>query len=663
MAWTGWALTLLIWAVWGALLTRDPGGVGRTPTDVFTSVVWWVVLVGLAIPIYATVGAVLSARQPGNPVGWVCLSAGLGAALHAATYEYAASAPAHEAQLAQSAALLGNASAEAVFPLMLTLLVVWFPGGPLPGRWRLLVAAAIIGAGVAALGEVLEPVLQVGASAGLPNPLGGNATAAQALEVAGRAIGVLALLGAAAGLVASLRSPSTDEQRRLQMQWFAYCGALAAALLAAAALAGLAGWTWPALALGTMALGGLCLGLPLTILTALVRRRLYGIRLVINRTLVYGGLMAGLFIAYGLGSLAGGLAIPQRGYASAAGTAIAALLLLPLRAQLQRLVNRLMYGEAADPMAVLRRLGDQLEAAGPDALAKVAMGLALGLRVDTIEIYLEGVGVVAGAGDGGEVRETFPLLRGGDRLGELRVSSGGPLSGTERRLLRRLAPQLAVGAEAALLMIDLRRSRQNLVRAREEERRRLRRDLHDGLGPALAGISLGLEASRRRLPSDPDEAERLIVQAATATRDVVDEVRRLVNDLRPPALDELGLVGAISAHAAAAGGHPLMVAVAAGEDLPDLPAAVEVAAFRIVTEAVANARRHAGARHCDVRLRFDGDLEVEVSDDGCGFREPRPGGVGLGSMRERASELGGELRIESRPGVGTKVIARLPVPS
>jgi signal transduction histidine kinase len=215
-----------------------------------------------------------------------------------------------------------------------------------------------------------------------------------------------------------------------------------------------------------------------------------------------------------------------------------------------------------------------------------------------------------------------------------------------------------------LFQVDLvARSRGRIVAAREEERRRLRRDLHDGLGPTLAAIGLKLDLARERAESDSAALAPLLDEIRTDVRSVISDVRRLARELRPPTLDSLGLAGAIGQQAAALGGGsgpPIVVEV--DGPLPVLPAAVEVVAYRIATEAMANVVRHAGASSCVVRLAVDRDgLVVEVSDDGSGIDPSAPSGVGLRSIDERAAEVGGEVDLVARPGGGTIVRARLPL--
>jgi len=420
--------------------------------------------------------------------------------------------------------------------------------------------------------------------------------------------------------------------------------------------------------------------IPFSIGVAILRYNLWGIDVVINRTLVYGTLTASVVILYVL--VVGGLGelLKLRGnlIISLLATGLAAVLFAPLRARLQRGVNRLMYGERDDPYAVLSRLGSRLESTvAPGAvLPAVAGTVKEALKLPYVAIQLrrrEGFETAATAGDPGEDALHLPLVYGGETVGRLvlgpRAGEGG-FAEAERRLLEDLAHQIGVAAHAALmtdeavrLSADLQRSRERLVTAREEERRRLRRDLHDGLGPQLAGLTMTAEAARDLVSTDPGRAEELLNSLVERAQTAVSDVRHLVYALRPPALDSLGLLGALWAHAEHHNDGGVRVSVEAPEQLPPLPAAVEVAAYRIVLEAINNAERHAAARTCVVRVVLDepaGALHVEVADDGRGIKEARGTGVGLSSMRERAAELGGWCKVEAPASGGTRVRAFLP---
>jgi two-component system NarL family sensor kinase len=259
-----------------------------------------------------------------------------------------------------------------------------------------------------------------------------------------------------------------------------------------------------------------------------------------------------------------------------------------------------------------------------------------------------------------------PLIYQGETVGRLVVGKRGPgehFSAADIRLLEDLARQAGVATHAVRLTTDLQRSRERLVMAREEERRRLRRDLHDDLGPTLAAVALQVETVRSLLRDDPGAADALLAKLKDETQSAIAGIRRIVYDLRPPALDELGLVGALREEGSrfAANGGPLMVSVEGDEVLPPLPAAVEVAAYRIALEAITNAARHSGASTCVVRIASNGGLDVEVRDDGRGLPADFRAGVGLTSMRERVAELGGTFTVEPAVPAGTRIHAHLPV--
>ena len=361
---------------------------------------------------------------------------------------------------------------------------------------------------------------------------------------------------------------------------------------------------------------------------------------------------------------------------SLVATGVAAVLFQPLRQRLQRGVNRLLYGERDDPYAVLARLGRRLEATlTPDAvLPTIVQTVREALRLPYVALRLAAEPAddpPAAAAAGAPARATLrlPLVYQHEPVGELLLAPrgpGAPFSPTDRRLLDDLSRQAGVAVHAVRLTAALRRSRARLVAAREEERRRLRRDLHDGLGPALAGMTLQTDAARDLSATDPARADALLADLTEQLQAATADVRRLVDALRPPALDELGLVGALRAQAARHELGRTRITVVAPGALPPLPAAVEVAAYRIAQEALTNVLRHAAAPRAVVALRYDAPaacLTVEVTDDGRGLPPDLRPGVGLASMRERAEELGGRCAVGALPAGGTRVRAELPCPA
>ena len=420
--------------------------------------------------------------------------------------------------------------------------------------------------------------------------------------------------------------------------------------------------------------------IPLSIGVAILRQHLWDIDLIINRALVYGGLTMGVVGLYvlvvgGIGEL---LQVRGNLIISLLATGLAAVLFQPLRYRLQRGANHLMYGERDDPYAVLSQLGERLESTlSPDAvLPTVVQTVKEALKLPYVAIELERDATfetVASAGEPAQDPQRLPLVYGGETVGRLVVrprAGDDAFTAADQHLLGGLAHQIGVAAhavrltdEALRLSADLQRSRERLVTTREEERRRLHRDLHDGLGPTLGSLTLKLDVAGDLLERDPAAARALLGGLKTQAQSAVADIRRLVYALRPPALDDLGLLGAIDETAAQYNNNGLRVSVEEPGRLPPLPAAVEVAAYRIVQEALTNVVRHAEASECVIRLALDESdrtLRLEIRDDGRGLPPERGRGVGLASMRERAAELGGECVVESFSSGGTRVRASLP---
>lgn len=408
--------------------------------------------------------------------------------------------------------------------------------------------------------------------------------------------------------------------------------------------------------------------LPLTIGISVLRYRLWNVDRLINRTLVFGGLtllVTGIYV----------LVVGISGVLFQAGnnvlltilaTGLIAVLFHPLRQRLQQAVNRLMYGERDDPATVLSRLGKRLEktAVPGDTLPALVETIAHTLKLPYAAITV-GDNILAEAGAIGDPPiHTFPLIYRSQQIGQLLVSAragGEAFTASEARLLRNVARQAGPAVYAEQLTNQLQRSRERLVTTREEERRRLRRDLHDGLGPLLATLTIKVNAAQNLLRKDPDAVERLLAEVKTESQSAIKEIRQVVQGLRPSTLDELGLVSALREFAAQNGIGHTQITVHAPDTLPPLPAAAEVAAYRIATEAVTNAVRHANAQNCTLRLEVNEALSLEVRDDGNGLPPDYEPGVGLSSMRERALELGGHFEIHSNPGQGVVVTSRLPL--
>ncbi len=564
-------------------------------------------------------GALIAWHRPTTPLGWMYAVGGL---LQTCS---ALAAPLALLLLEQGfptwLVRLDLTVAAWAWPVNITLVpisLLLLPDGRLPSpRWRPVAALVVATAPL----FVLEVGLGEQAPPGLPPPylLLDAATYASLswLWLLSEVRWALSVLVGVGCLVVRYRSGG--EQVRRQLLW----------LVAAAAViaAGVVPW---ALVAGTPV--GVLFTIPLlpaAVAVAVLRHQLLDIRLVVARGLTYAVLSAIVLVGYAA------LVVVLSGVASAL---LVALLALPLRNRLQRAVDRLLYGERGNPIHVATRVGSSLDAGLTETLEEVRRALRLpyvGVLVDGAE--------VAGGGAAREPLARLPLARGdlvvGLRTGEARLSPA------DERVLRLLTGPLSTAVHANELVGELQASRDRLVVTREDERRRLRRELHDGLGPLLTGVALSGDAAANlaRGPATPELATR-VDAVRRDTRSAIVEIRRIVEDLGSPALDELGLVAALRLRAEQVrqrgDGSPLRVEVSA-DDLPRLPDAVEHAVYRIVTESLTNVVRHSTASSVRVRVAGDGRAVVcEVVDDGGPTGPWRPG-VGLAAIAERVAELGG----------------------
>lgn len=396
---------------------------------------------------------------------------------------------------------------------------------------------------------------------------------------------------------------------------------------------------------------------------AVLRYGWFDVELILRRSLLYGGLtgfalLILLCTTWAFSRITG----PRPGLGVLLTGGLVALSAQSLRRWLQRRIGRLIYGERDDPYEVMARL-DQIDAAAhpTQVLQDLTDTLAQTLRLRYVAIDLGVIRASRGYPLGGAtIRE---LTNGAEVLGQLVLEVGpgrerfGPADG---KLLDALIRQISDTMSAVLLSVRLQAAREQLVLAREEERRRLHHRLHDGLGPSLAAIVLQLEVAKAQVDTSPDDAGATLARLAGTIDELGDETRRLVYDLRPSALDQLGLAAAIRDRIHTPGTQLHVHTVG---DLATLPAAVEVAAYWIAVEAAHNAVRHAAAKHCRIRIAREENLTVEVTDDGRGLPARfRPGG-GFLSMRDRAEEVGGRWSATTMPGGGTRIRTVLPCPA
>jgi two-component system NarL family sensor kinase len=678
LAWSIWVLSLVLavislvfvivdWSAKAMLMPASPPSLAAFGFIILTA--------------FATVGALIASRHSTNPIGWLLCAIGLSFGIGGFTEGYAI-----HALLVDPGSLPGGAimawfsswigGPSSLVPLIFLLLL--FPTGKLLSRrWRPVAWLAIVALGAHLFLSVVKPgPLQ--AFEFVNNPFGIDALGSLVarLEVPAFLLLLLpSLLASAISLILRFRRAQGEE--RQQLKWLASAGALLAAMFVIGpifwfnpALPGLV-WQVPTYLAFT--------AIPISVGIAILKYHLYDIDLIINRTLVYGALMVSVVSIYVLVVAYLGVLFRASGnlFISLVATGLVAVIFQPLRDYLQRSVNRLLYGERDEPYAVISRLGQRLETTlAPDAvLPTIVQTVRDALKVPYVAIALtrDDPGMIVAAGAAVDDALRLPLVYQSEVVGELHLAPRGPGEGfspADRRLLDDLTRQAGIAVHAVRLhthalqlAADLQGSRERLVTAREEERRRLRRDLHDGLGPALAGLTLKIDAAHDELESDVDAAAALLRDLKTDVQAAIADIRRLVYALRPPALDELGLVAALRMQISHYRQPGLQITVEAPTRLPPLPAAVEAAAYRIIMEALTNVVRHAQAQTCHIRLTLTDVLELEVVDDGRGLPLDHHAGVGLLGMRERAAELGGTCTITALPSGGTRMYAQLPLPS
>lgn len=405
---------------------------------------------------------------------------------------------------------------------------------------------------------------------------------------------------------------------------------------------------------------------------AVLGYRLFDIDIIINHTLVYGALSAsvvGLYILV-VGALSILFRVEGNLLLSLLATGFVAVLFQPLRESLQKFINRVMYGERGEPYKLLSNLNARIETAVesekvlPTLLETIAQ--ALKLPYASVVLYRDKESeIVSQVGQPSSTPVVFPLVHQGETFGELRLeprANDEAFTPRELELLKTIAQQTSVAAYAVRQTLDLRRSRERLITLREEERLRIRRDLHDGLGPTLAGLNLQAGVLQHLIRKDPESAANVVGEFRDELRRSIAEIRQLVHDLRPPSLDELGLTGALEQLA-----ERLRVDADVSPcihlnlpALPNLSPALEVAIFRITQEALTNAVKHARAKMITVTVRLESDLVLSIRDDGQGLPEHYRAGLGLRSMRERAEEVGGTLTVNTKENQGTEIKAVFP---
>lgn len=623
---------------------------------------------------FGTVGVLVASRHSRNPVGWLLIALGCIFALQGVAQEYTAYVFVERPGAlwgGEAVAWLNALKGEVTVVGLIALVLLYFPNArsPLP-MYRMIAWMAVTGIGLSMLAAFRPgPFRNASYPPSITNPLG--VPGGDAIFGTAEGLGIVLMLMACllAIAVTASRFRRARGRERQQLEWLVLGVAGVVAFMVGTQFL----FTVPATIEEPLFYLSFA-SVPIAIGIAILKHDLYDIDLVLSRTLVWGSLTAFVIGTYVVVVGVLGALVHARGdlVPSLIATGLVALLFQPIRDRVQRLINRFIYGDRDDPYAVVSRLGRRLEVTlAPEAvLPTIVETIAEALKLPYVAVELghgHTLRIAAAIGTPGHHHLNLPLMYQSEPVGQLTLSPRAPgdtFTAADLRLLEDLARQVGTAAHAVQLTGEVQRSRERLVTAREEERRRLRRDLHDGVGPSLASMTLKLDAARNLLPRDPAAADVLLRELNTQTQIAIADVRRAVYDLRPPALDDLGLLPALQAHAARLEGGELHIIVDVENALPALPAAVEVAAYRIALEGLTNVLRHASARRCVLRLRLtDGCLVIEVTDDGRGIPVDFSAGVGVMAMRERSNELGGTLHIGSPPGGGCRVTAMLPLPS
>jgi signal transduction histidine kinase len=642
---------------------------------------------GVVFLAWSAIGGVIAARRPHNPIGWILSALALGWALqNNLIFGYSTYAlVTHPGSLPAGAfaALTYNAIFFPGGELLLVLLFLLFPDGhALSPRWRLLGWVAAVASALLFLGTYVSSG-PIDKFPGIKNPYGVIDAQAVGWTVVGSAVFLLlfgALLASAAGLVVRLRRARGE--LREQMRWFVY----AASFLPISFAFFFFGPNRTTDVSGAILLAVAITGMPAAAAIAIFKYRLYDIDIVIRRTVVVGVLAAfatGVYLAtvVGVGTLVGSSGQSPNVVLAVMATAIIAVAFQPVRASAQRLANRLVYGERATPYQVLSDFSDRL--AGTfgirDLLPRMAQMLAEGAGAVRADIWLR-VGTqlrAAGSWPAGDPPSPVPLIDGriqqmegpdlvvpvlhqGELLGALTVSKrpGEPPTPIEEQLITDLAAQAGLVLSNVRLIEELRASRQRLVAAQDEERRKLERNLHDGAQQQLIALTVKQRLVEALIDESPDEAHRLLSETQADAVDALETLRDLARGIYPPLLVDRGLAVALEAQAKRSPIPIAVEAVGVSRYSPETEAAV----YFSVLEGLQNVAKYSGASHAMVSLRGDnGRLSFEVTDDGVGFDPGTTGyGTGLQGMADRVAAIDGTLEVRSQPGAGTTIVGIVP---
>lgn len=635
------------------------------------------------------VGALVASRRKENPIGWILLWVAVGVGLGFASGEYGFYGVRPGSDRLPGAIwaawISGWIWLAALGPLV-TFLFLLFPDGRLPsGRWRPVAWGAGVFLTVAVALTAVSPDLETGLA--VVNPVGIEALRGviNVVYAVGFPMFGMLVLASAASLIVRYRR--AGEEERHQLKWFGFAAGLLAIWMVITMVADFFGLSeleqapgWTVVTIVAIA------GIPIAAGIAILKYRLYDIDIVIRKAVVFGALAAFSTLVYvaivvGLGALIGGArSSPVLTIAAAAVIAVA---FQPVRARARRLANRLVYGKRATPYEVLSEFSDRVAAsyAADDVLPRMARLVGEGTGALEAGVWLRVGGELRPAATWPPGRRpergvplegehlpsipgtdrSYPVLDQGQLLGALTVVKppAEPPTREEEQLLSDLASQAGLVLRNVRLIQELRESRQRLVSAQDEERRRLERNIHDGAQQQLVALAVKLRLAESLTERDPAKARALVGEARSESQEALDDLRDLARGIYPPLLADQGLAAALEAQARKAAIHVEVSSDGVGR----YPQEAEAAVYFSVLEALQNAAKYAEASRVTVRLRHEeGELVFEVADDGRGF-DPQVTrrGSGLQNMSDRLDAIGGRIEVTSAPGRGTSVTGRIPL--
>jgi signal transduction histidine kinase len=646
----------------------------------------------IASATYLSIGRAIVTRQPENTIGWLLMAIPLLASFGFVNGDYSVRGLVDIPDPLPLARVSAWIDSWILVPMLAAFIPLFllFPNGRLPSpRWRGVLVATVAASAVTTIGIAITPGPLTGGleelgPAAITNPLGVDALAG-VIETVTLVSGFTTLataIAACAALVVRFRGATPDV--RQQIRWLALVGVAFVAQLGAA-IAGaillnendIIGNVLFATMFGT-----LVLGIPAACGVAILRYRLYELDVVIRKAVIAATLAAFIGLVYvgvvsGIGALIGS---EREGALAFAAAAMLAIAFQPARDRARKLADRLVYGTRATPYEVLAefsgRAGDAY--ASDDVLPRMAEIVGRGVGADLATVWLRVGGELRPAAswpaDG--LEPSLPLRGGalpaieghavevrhrGDLLGAIAVSMppDDPIDPAKERLIEDLAAQARLVLRNVRLVEELRASRQRLVAAQDEERRKLERNLHDGAQQQLVALQVHLRLAEQIAGTDPDKEREILHRLQGAAAHALDDLRDLARGIYPPLLADQGLPAALEAQARRA---PIPVDVEP-DRVGRYERDVESAAYFCTLEALNNVAKYAEASHATIRLSHEDDqLVFEVRDDGRGFDPDATGyGTGLQGMADRLDAIGGTLDVESAPGTGTTVRGHVPI--